>query len=200
MAQGSHPTNSNQLTEKIIGAAIRIHRRLGPGLRESADETRLVFELREMGLRVEQQKAVPLICGTVKLECGFRADLVVDSRVVVELKCKEALHPVDHAQVLSHLRLLGLQVGLLINFHVVVLKDGFGKLSITTTKTLNRRVRGENPQRTLRRSAIPPDRANGLSIQELLTATPSISNLPPFNSGPEPINARAGNSLEKRFT
>jgi GxxExxY protein len=81
-----------------------------------------------MGLRVEQQKAVPLIYGTVKLECGFRADLVVDSRVVVELKCKEALHPVDHAQVLSHLRLLGLQVGLLINFHVVVLKDGVRKI------------------------------------------------------------------------
>ena len=106
-----------------------------------------------MGLRVEQQKAVPLIYGTVKLECGFRADLVVNSRVVVELKCKAALHPVDYAQVLSHLRLLGLQVGLLINFHVVVLKDGVRQLSIITTKTLNRRVRGEHPQRTLRRSA-----------------------------------------------
>ena len=116
------------MTEKIIGAAIRIHRRIGPGLLESAYETCLVFELQEMGLRVEQQKAVPLIYGTVKLECGFRADLVVEGRVVVELKCKEALHPVDHAQVLSHLRLLGLQVGLLINFHVVVLKDGVRRI------------------------------------------------------------------------
>ena len=81
-----------------------------------------------MGLYVEQQRAVPLIYRSVKLECGFRADLVVNSRVVVELKCKEALHPVDHAQVLSHLRLLGLQVGLLINFHVVALKDGIRRI------------------------------------------------------------------------
>jgi GxxExxY protein len=129
-AQESHQTNLKQLTEKIIGAAIRIHRRLGPGLLESAYETCLVIELQEIGLRVEQQKAVPLIYGTVKLECGFRADLVVDRRVVVELKCKEALHPVDHAQVLSHLRLLGLQVGLLINFKFVVLKDGVRRIVI----------------------------------------------------------------------
>ncbi len=128
--QGSpaHQTSPNQLTEKIIGAAIKIHRRLGPGLLESAYETCLVFELKEMGLRVEQQKAVPLIYDSVKLQCGFRADLVVDGRIVVELKCKEILHPVDHAQVLSHLRLLGLQVGLLINFHVVVLKEGIRRI------------------------------------------------------------------------
>jgi GxxExxY protein len=123
-----HDVNPNQLTEKIIGAAIKIHRRLGPGLPESAYETCLAFELRELGLQVEQQKPVPLIYDSVKLECGFRADLVVNGRVVVELKCKDVLHPVDHAQVLSHLRLLGLQVGLLINFHVVVLKDGIRRI------------------------------------------------------------------------
>jgi len=124
----SHETSPNQVTERIIGAAIKIHRRLGPGLLESAYETCLVFELKGMGLRVEQQKAVPLIYDTVKLECGFRADLVVNGQIVVELKCKEVLHPVDHAQVLSHLRLLGLQVGLLINFHVVVPKDGIRRI------------------------------------------------------------------------
>jgi GxxExxY protein len=95
---------------------------------ESAYETCLAFELRELGLRVEQQKAVPLVYGSVKLECGFRADLVVNGRIVVELKCKEALHPVDRAQVLSHLRLLDLQIGLLINFHVVMLKDGITRI------------------------------------------------------------------------
>jgi GxxExxY protein len=121
-------TPPNQLTEQIIRAAIKIHRTLGPGLLESAYQACMAFELEEMGLRVEQQKAVPVIYDTVKLECGFRADLVVDGKVVVELKCKEALHPVDHAQVLSHLRLLGLQVGLLINFHVVVLKDGIRRI------------------------------------------------------------------------
>ena len=77
---------------------------------------------------MSSSKKQSLIYDSVKLECGFRADLVVNGRVVVELKCKDVLHPVDHAQVLSHLRLLGLQVGLLINFHVVVLKDGIRRI------------------------------------------------------------------------
>jgi GxxExxY protein len=142
--QGSHQTNSNRLTEKIIGAAIKIHRRLGPGLLESAYESCLVFELKEMGLRVEQQKAAPLVYENVKLECGFRADIVVDGRIVVEVKCKEALHPVDHAQVLSHLRLLGLQVGLLINFHVVMLKDGIRRI----VNNYEENLKSQSAQRT----------------------------------------------------
>jgi GxxExxY protein len=80
------------------------------------------------GLRVVRQKAVPLIYEKVKLDCGFRADLLVENRVVVELKCKELVHPVDEVQLLSHLRLLGLQVGLLINFHVVCLRDGIRRI------------------------------------------------------------------------
>ena len=79
-------------------------------------------------LDVVRQKAVPLIYEQVKLDCGFRADLLVENRAVVELKCKEQIHPVDEAQLLSHLRLLGLQVGLLINFHVVRLEDGIRRM------------------------------------------------------------------------
>ena len=79
----------NQLTEKIIGAAIKIHRRLGPGLLESAYEACLAYELEQLGLRVERQKPVPLVYEAVKLDCGFRADLVVEGLVAVELKCKE---------------------------------------------------------------------------------------------------------------
>jgi len=120
--------SSTQLTGTIIGAAIKIHRRLGPGLLESAYETCLGYELRQLGLKVEQQKAVPLVYDGVKQECGFRADLVVESRVAVELKCKEVIHPVDLSQLLSHLRLLNLRVGLLINFHVLLLKDGIHRL------------------------------------------------------------------------
>ena len=116
------------ITSQIIGAAIKVHCKLGPGLLESAYEACLAYELEKLGLQVQRQKAVPLVYETVKLDCGFRADLVVASRVVVEIKCKEALHPVDHAQLLSHLRLLDLQVGLLINFHVVVLKDGIKRM------------------------------------------------------------------------
>jgi len=119
---------SGDLTLQIIGAAIKIHRKLGPGLLESAYEACMAYEVEKLGLRVERQKPVPLIYETVKLDCGFRADLVVEGRVAVEMKCKEALHPVDEAQLLSHLRLLNIPVGLLINFHVVLLKDGIRRM------------------------------------------------------------------------
>jgi GxxExxY protein len=110
------------ISHDVIAAAITVHRRLSPGLLESAYEACLAYELEKAGFRVERQKAVPLVYEMVKLDCGFRADLVVDGKLVVELKCKEALHPVDEAQLLSHLRLLNLPIGLLINFHVVLLK------------------------------------------------------------------------------
>ena len=116
------------LTPQIITAAIKMHRQLGPGLLESAYEACLAHELRLVGFNIERQKPVPLFYGAVKLDCGFRADLVVENRVVVELKCKEAIHPVDEAQLLSHLRLLNISVGLLINFHVVLLKDGIRRM------------------------------------------------------------------------
>jgi GxxExxY protein len=119
---------SQDLTRDIIGAAVKIHRRLGPGLLESAYEECLSYELEQFGKRVERQRAVPLFYEAVKLDCGFRADLVVDGRVIVELKCKDAFHPVDEAQLLSHLRLLNIPLGLLINFHVVLLKDGIKRM------------------------------------------------------------------------
>lgn len=118
----------SNVTSSIIGAAIKVHRRLGPGVLESAYEACLAFELQEIGLRVERQKAVPLFYHSVKLDCGFRADMVVEGHVVVELKCKDVLHPVDEAQLLSHLRLLNLPIGLLLNFHVVLLKDGIRRM------------------------------------------------------------------------
>jgi len=117
------------ITPQIIGAAIKVHRKLGPGLLESAYEACLAYELEKMGFRVQRQKAVPLVYEMVRLECGFRADLLVNNEVVVEIKCKEALHPVDYSQLLSHLRLLDLRVGLLINFHVVLLKDGIKRIA-----------------------------------------------------------------------
>lgn len=116
------------LSPEIINAAIRIHRKLGPGLLESAYEACLAHELQQSGMRVERQKLVPQFYDQVKLDCGFRADLVVEGRVVVELKCKDAPHPIDEAQLLSHLRLLNIPVGLLINFHVVLLKDGIRRM------------------------------------------------------------------------
>ncbi|MCI0375970.1 MAG: GxxExxY protein [Gemmataceae bacterium] len=118
----------NDLTSAIIGAAIKVHRALGPGLLESAYRVCLAYELRKLGLQVEEEKPVPVIYDEVKLECGFRADLLVQGLVIVECKAKEKLHPVDKAQVASHLRLLGLQVGLLINFHELLLKNGIQRI------------------------------------------------------------------------
>lgn len=118
----------NDLTSTIIGAAIKVHRTLGPGLLESAYRVCLAYELQKLGLRVEREKPIPVIYDDLELECGFRADLLVEAKVVVECKAKEKLHPVDKAQTASHLRLLGLQVGLLINFHEMLLKDGIQRI------------------------------------------------------------------------
>jgi GxxExxY protein len=114
----------NGITERIIGSAIQVHRTLGPGLLESAYAACLAFELGKHGLRVEEQKPIPLVYEEVKLECGYRADLIVENSVVVEVKSVEALAPIHEAQVLSYLKLSGCKLALLINFNVVVLKDG----------------------------------------------------------------------------
>ena len=114
----------NRITEDIIGAAIEVHRALGPGLLESAYEACAVFELVERGRTVERQKALPLVYKSVKLDCGYRLDLLVDDRVIVEVKAVDALNEVHKAQLLSYLKLSGLHVGLLINFNVKVLKNG----------------------------------------------------------------------------
>ena len=118
----------NEITSAIIGAAIKVHKALGPGLLESAYRVCLAYELQKMGFTVEQEKPIPIVYEGVKLECGFRADLLVQGLVVVECKAKDKLHPVDQAQLMSHLRLLDLQVGLLINFHELVLKDGLKRI------------------------------------------------------------------------
>ena len=118
----------NALTEAIIGAAIEVHQRLGPGLLETAYRKCLAYELRKRGFEVVEEQPIPVVYDEVHLECGFRADLLVNGSVVVELKAKSTIHPVDKAQTLSHLRLMNLQVGLLINFHEVKLVDGLHRI------------------------------------------------------------------------
>ena len=112
------------LTGKIIGAAITVHRELGPGLLESAYEACLVEELRVAGLAVERQVPVPLTYRNIELECGYRIDVLVEGRVLVELKVVSALNKVHVAQVLTYLRLRNLSVGLLFNFNVEALATG----------------------------------------------------------------------------
>jgi len=118
----------NRITESIIDAAIEVHRALGPGLLESAYEACLAFELAQRGLKVEQQKPLPVVYREVKLDCGYRLDLLVEEEVIVEIKSVERLMPIHQAQLLSYLRLSGHRVGLLLNFNVKVLKDGIRRL------------------------------------------------------------------------
>jgi GxxExxY protein len=113
-----------ELTHKIIGAAIEVHRQLGPGLLESAYEECLAREVSIRGILFERQKPIPVVYKGIKLECGYRIDLLVERRIVVELKSIAEIAPIHEAVVLTYLKLSGNTVGLLINFHVTVLKDG----------------------------------------------------------------------------
>lgn len=118
----------NKITETIIGSAINVHRALGPGLLESAYESCLIYDLGQAGLKVEQQKPIPVVYRNVKLECGYRLDLMVENEVVVEIKSVEKLLPIHKAQLMSYLKLADCRVGLLINFNVEVLKDGLQRI------------------------------------------------------------------------
>jgi GxxExxY protein len=114
----------NDLTKAVIGAAIEVHRALGPGLLESAYEECLCEELKLRGIPFERQKPLPLAYKGKQLDCGYRLDLAVDNAVVVELKAVEAFAPIHDAQLLTYLRLGGWKAELLINFIVPVLRDG----------------------------------------------------------------------------
>lgn len=114
----------NQLTQKIIGAAIEVHRHLGPGLLESAYETCLAYELEKLDLSVERQKPLPLVYKEIHLDQGYRIDLLVEKQVIVELKVVESLTKVHEAQILSYLKFSGYRVGLLMNFNDETLKKG----------------------------------------------------------------------------
>ena len=114
----------NRITGSVIEAAIRVHRALGPGLLESAYEACLAYELGQQGFKVEQQKPLPLMYREIKLDCGYRLDLLVEEKVIVEVKAVDRIAPIHQAQLLSYLKLSGCNVGLLINFNVKMLKQG----------------------------------------------------------------------------
>ncbi len=118
----------NTLTGIIIGAAIEVHRILGPGLLESAYEACLVFELKHRGLKVEKQKELPLFYKNLELDCGYRLDLLVEDAVIVEVKAVNSIASIHHAQLTSYLKLSGCKVGLLINFNVEILRKGISRI------------------------------------------------------------------------
>jgi len=123
-------TDLNDLSEKIIGAAINVHRELGPGLLESAYHECLLYELRKQQLHVERELVLPIIYKEIKLDHGYRIDLLVEKSVVIELKTVEAFTDVHTAQVLTYMKLGGYPLGLLINFHVKLLKQGIKRFRI----------------------------------------------------------------------
>jgi GxxExxY protein len=118
----------NEISEKVIGCSIEVHRSLGPGLLESAYQECLFYELQNAGLYVEKQKPLPLIYKEVKLDAGYRLDLIVEHKVIVEIKSIEVLNDIHTAQVLTYLKVSGCKVGLLINFNVLRLVDGLKRL------------------------------------------------------------------------
>jgi GxxExxY protein len=118
----------NQISSKIIGASIEVHKELGPGLLESTYETCLAYELKQIGLKVERQIALPVIYKDVKLDAGYRIDLLVENKVIVEIKSVEALADIHTAQLLTYLKLKELKLGLLINFNSVKVVDGLKRI------------------------------------------------------------------------
>ena len=119
----------NQTTEKIIGCAISVHRVLGSGLFESAYEECLCYEFSQTNLKFERQVPLPVIYKNVKLDCGYRMDIVVEDSVIIEIKAIEKILPVHEAQLLSYLKLYNKKLGLLLNFHVPVLKNGMKRIA-----------------------------------------------------------------------
>src|SRR6266849_1116430 len=124
------PRENDLLTESIIGFAIEVHRQLGPGLLESAYEECLCYELKQSGLSFRRQVPLPVIYKAIRLDCGYRIDVVVEEQVILELKTVERLMPIHEAQILTYLKLSGLHTGLLLNFNTAVLKDGIRRLML----------------------------------------------------------------------
>ncbi len=120
----------DQITHEIIDSAYKVHTKLGPGLLESAYRTCLAYELRKKGLKVEEEKPLPIIYEEIKLECGYRLDLLVENEVIVELKTVNAFNDVHLAQLLTYLRFSDKRIGLLLNFYVKSLKDGIKRVSL----------------------------------------------------------------------
>ena len=120
--------SENEISSKIIGAAIEVHKQLGPGLLESTYETCLAYELKQMELDVKQQQALPVVYKEVKLDAGYRIDLLVENKVIVEIKSVDALADIHTAQLLTYLKLKDLKLGLLINFNSVRVVDGLKRI------------------------------------------------------------------------
>ena len=118
----------NELSKIIVNCCFNIHKAYGPGLFESVYEELLVYELKKEGLSIERQKGIGLVHEELKLELGFRADVIVENKIIIEIKSIEAIAPIHHKQLLTYLKLSGLKLGLLVNFNEALIKDGIHRL------------------------------------------------------------------------
>jgi GxxExxY protein len=128
LGSGNNLESLNSLTERIIGCAIEVHKGIGPGLLESAYEECLCFELSQAGLAFERQVPLPVAYKGVNLDCGYRLDLIVEGQIILEIKAVDRIIPIHEAQLLSYLRMLDKRVGLILNFHSAVLKNGIKRI------------------------------------------------------------------------
>ncbi len=119
---------TNELTKQIIGLAIKVHRELGPGFLETVYQAALAYELKMAGISHEKEKVLPVRYESVKLDVGFRCDFLVDEKVIIECKAVKKLTEIDEAQLLNYLKVTNLEVGLLINFNVMILRDGIKRM------------------------------------------------------------------------
>ena len=128
MVNKSNDYDGNELSRIVFDSALKVHQTLGPGLLESAYEECLYYELKKTGLYVEKQKALPLIYEEVKLDVGYRIDIIIENKLIIEVKSVEALNDVHFAQLLTYLKLTNCKLGLLINFNVVLIKNGIRRI------------------------------------------------------------------------
>lgn len=135
MSRRTPSMDREKLFKEILDISFRIHKALGPGLLESAYEACLFYEMQKSGLYVERQKALPLIYEEVKLDAGYRVDLMIENQIIVEIKSIEALADVHMAQILTYLKLSGCHLGLLANFNVAYLKDGIRRVILTPSRS-----------------------------------------------------------------
>lgn len=120
--------NENEISKILVDCCFKVHTELGPGLLESVYEEVLSYEIIKRGLNLERQKGIPVVYNSIKMELGFRADIIVENKVIIELKSIEAIAPVHTKQVLTYLKLTGLKLGLLINFNEALIKDGIKRI------------------------------------------------------------------------
>ncbi|AHF92053.1 GxxExxY protein [Opitutaceae bacterium TAV5] len=142
-------TKLNELSHRVIGLCMEVHRELGPGLLESAYEEALAHELALAGLNFERQREMPLVYKGARLDCGYRLDFIVEKELIIELKAVQSLEPVHHAQLLTYLKLERRSLGLLINFNVPTLKDGIKRVVAGSLFKNEKRIRSDFGQLAL---------------------------------------------------